>query len=143
MNNEYKISILISGLEERYKSIHVIRNRVHTTSIWLLWILLWTSWWIVKTNIIFNCYEKAYFIVLVFLAWLFILFFYYFDLEKGFASQRKIAWKLEKELWFYDKGNLIYPKSWETWWKWNFFRNNYILIWFWFITLLGAIFIFI
>lgn len=143
MTNENKIPVLISWLEERYKSIHIIRNRVHTTSIWLLWILLWVSWWIIKTNMIFSCNEKIYFIIITIVAWIFIILFYYKDLEAGFISQRKVAWKLEKELWFFDTGNLIYPKSWETWAKWKFFRNNYILIAFGFVSLIITLVIFI
>ncbi len=31
-----KIDILLKALDERYKSIHIIRERVQTVSIWIL-----------------------------------------------------------------------------------------------------------
>lgn len=135
--------ILIFWLEERYKSIHIIRDRVHTTSIWLLWILLWLSWTVIKLDIKFTCYEKIFFLIIVILSWLVILFFYYFDLEKWFNIQRNIASKIENKLWFFDWRDSLYPETWKNSTNWYFFRNNYILIWFWFLILITTIIIFI
>lgn len=63
MNNWAKTTILLSALQERYNSMHIIRDRTHTTSIWLLWILLWISGWIIQEKISFLCYEKISFII--------------------------------------------------------------------------------
>lgn len=142
MNREDKINILISALWERYNSIHIIRERVHSTSIWLLWLLLWISGWIIQSKIDFSCKKKLFFITLAVMTFFIIKFFYYSDLERWFMSQRKVASKIEEELWLYDDNNSIYPISWKDNKKWNFFLNNYILIWFWFLVLITVLIFF-
>lgn len=128
--------ILLSGLEERYSSLHIIRERVHSTSIWLLWILLWVSGTIIKIDFDVCFLEKIFLIGIILIAWLVIIKFYYFDLKKWFDTQRKVVINLEDELWFYSWKHSLYPKEWKNFSEWYFFRNNYILVGFWFTILL-------
>lgn len=135
--------VLLHALSERYSSIHIIRERVHSTSIWLLWILLWLSWATINLDFTFSCLEKIIFLIIVISSWFCIVYFYYFDLEKWFTIQRDIASKIEDKLWFYNWHDSIYPKAWKDCSKWNFFRNNYILIWFWFLVFIVSIIYFL
>lgn len=137
-------------LEERYSAIRIIRERVYNFTIWTLWILLTLSWAIIQIDKNFWIIEKVFFSIIPILSFIVIYFFYLKDLEKWFNFQREIAWKIEKELWFYDnkkfiffKKEWIYPETWEKPIEWNFFRNSYIIIWFWLLVLYINILIFI
>jgi hypothetical protein len=51
-----KTDILLKALDERYKSIHIIRERVQTVSIWILGFLISGASWIYQSEI--NFYPK-------------------------------------------------------------------------------------
>lgn len=136
--------ILLQGLEERYSSIRIIRERVYNITIWSLGVLLALGWGIVQMDKSYTCCQKTFFIVILFSAGIVLYDFYLKDLESGFYKQREIAAKLEKELWFFiktkDRGPL-YPEEWITPQKGHFFRNSYIVIGFWmFVVMLTILF---
>lgn len=139
--NPEKISILSSALEERYNSIHVIRERAQKASLWIMGLLIWWAWWIFQSDLLLWCDEKIFLIVVLIITFLILKFFYFDDLEKWFQSQREIVAKIEKSLGFYEdsyfnsENDSIYPKDWIKPRKGNFFRNNEILVIFWFIIL--------
>lgn len=136
--------ILLQGLEERYSSIRIIRERVYNITIWSLGVLLALGWGIVQIEKSYNCCQKIFFIVILLIAGVLLYYFYLKDLELGFYKQREIAAKLEKELWFFtktkDRGSL-YPEEWINPKKGHFFRNSYIVIGFWiFVVMLTILF---
>lgn len=137
INNEKKVDILISALEERYSSIHKIRERVQSTGVWFLGILLAISGFLIQSDIYFSCFEKI--IILLGLgATMAAIFYYLNDLEKGFRGQMSTATKLEKALGFYEKKffsnseETLYPESWSHAGtkkaSGNFFKSTYILL---------------
>ena len=144
-----KIDILLKALDERYKSIHIIRERVQTVSIWILGFLIAGAGWIYQSNIYFKLIETFILFVVIVCVWLSVWKFYFSDLKKGFNSQRKIAAKIEKSLGFYLKGYFLedrktmYPKKWENSGKKNsegkFMKNTYSLLVLGFILLMLAI----
>ena len=140
-----KISILISALEERYNSIHVIRDRIQTVSLWIMGLLIWWAWWIFQSELVLECEEKIFLILFLIVTFFMLKFFYFDDLEKWFQSQREIAGKLEKSLGFYNDGffiewdNSLYPKTWLKPKEGNFLRNNEYLILFGFLTFILTI----
>lgn len=143
-------NILLHWLEERYSSIRIIRERVYSITIWSLWLLLWLSWAIIQIDRKFTFYNKIFFIIVVSISWFLLYAFYLKDLEKWFKTQKNIAGKIEEELWFFKerdfiffKKDSIYPQNWRKSNEWNFFRNSYIIIWFWYIVLLLSIILFI
>ena len=133
-----KIDILLKALDERYKSIHIIRERVQTVSIWILGFLISGASWIYQSEINFYPVEFLAIFFAIICVWISLWRFYFRDLELGFNSQRKVAAKIEKSLGFYSEGyflegdEVLYPKDWENSGKrngkGNFIRNNYILI---------------
>ena len=147
--NPEKISILSSALEERYNSIHIIRERIQTVSLWIMGLLNWWAWWIFQSDLLLYCDEKLFLILFLILTFFMLKFFYFDDLEKWFQSQRTIAAKIEETLGFYEEwyfnnwNDSIYPKSWIKPKEWNFFRNNEYLVIFGFLTLIVAIIIYI
>ncbi len=48
---KHKTDILLKALDESYKSIHTIRERVQTVSIWILGFLISGSAWIYQSEI--------------------------------------------------------------------------------------------
>lgn len=126
--NDEKNMVLLSALEERYRSIHIIRDRVYNFSLWTLGILLGSAGWLFQSSIHLCVYEKVGIIFLLFISSTILKLFYLDNLQKGFKSQRDIASKLESLLGFYDEENPIYPLSWKTVKEGNFFKNNIIII---------------
>lgn len=142
--------ILLHWLEERYSAIRIIRERVYNITIWSLWLLLWLSWAIIQIDKQFTPCNKIFFIIVASISWFLLYAFYLKDLEKWFRIQKDIARKIEEELWFFKERNFIflkkdsiYPQNWKKSNEWNFFRNSYIIIWFWYIVLLLSIILFI
>lgn len=133
-----KIDILLNALDERYKSIHIIRERVQTVSIWILGFLIAGAGWVYQSNIYFGVIETFILIFVIVVIWINIRRFYFSDLEKGFNNQRRIATKIEKSLGFYTKGyftkdeSTLYPEDWGNSGKGNcegkFMRNTYNLL---------------
>ena len=146
---KFKINILLNALDERYKAIHIIRERVQTVSIWILGLLIAGAAWVYQANVYFKCIEMICLFFVIICIWFCIWKFYFSDLEKGFNSQRKIAAKIEKALGFYTNGYFLegeqsmYPKEWEDAGKENsegkFMRNIYILLALGFILLMISI----
>lgn len=148
-DTKQKTDILLKALDERYKSIHIIRERVQTVSIWILGFLISGATWIYQSKINFYLFEFLAIFFAIICIWISLWRFYFRDLELGFNSQRRIAAKIEKTLGFYSKGyfleenEVLYPKDWEysgrESGKGNFIRNNYILIAVGFILLVASI----
>jgi len=137
-NDEQKVNILIQALDERYKSIHTIRERVQTVSIWALGILLGASGWLFQADIYFSIEQKIYSVALLMLIWVTLRLFYFTDLEKGFNSQRQTTAKIEDAFGLFDEGvytdlkESIYPSSWkksgQKGSEGKFFENSYNLL---------------
>jgi len=128
--------ILMFQLQERYHSMHVMRERIQTLSLRIMWILLWVSWWLTQNKLTFDCCERNVAILLTCI--LFGIFIDYFaDLKKGFNKQMNIAKRLESELWLFEWENPILKefKDNERAWKRNAWKYQYLLMWFWFLVL--------
>lgn len=114
-----KIDVLLLALEERYNSIHKIRERIQGIGIWALGLLLGTSAWLMQSDIILSVSQKALAIAAILAAFIILRFVYLKDQNKGFKSQQRVAARLEKSLSLYTPGVFddlkepIYPKEWE------------------------------
>lgn len=136
--NDKKIEILISALEERYKSIHNIRERVQNTGIWILGILGGIGGWLIQSGIYLGFLNKIFYLLALFATYHIIRFHYLEDLNRGFKGQQRVASKIEKALnlftpkFFSDEDNSIYPNSWEKAGTEDgdgkFFETTYLLI---------------
>lgn len=131
--------ILLSQLQERYHSMHLMRERIQTLSLRILWILLWVSWWLTQNKLSFNCCEKTMAILIAcVLFWIFIE--YFLDLKSGFDKQLKTAQKIESELWLYKWKNPILEEfKNKNEWNRSSLWYHYLLMWFWFIVLFVCI----
>lgn len=126
-----KVDVLTKGLEERYHSIHLIRDRVQNISVWSLGLLLAATGWIVESEMIFTSQQKSVYIAIVLIAFG-VLRYYMSDLAKGFKSQQKVAVGIEKALGFYEGQESIYPQSWQASGdkasQGRFFLSSYLLL---------------
>ncbi len=133
---DQKITVLLQALDERYKSIHIIRERVQNIALWVLGLFVTAGGWLVQSNTSLLIREKWFFTIIILLAILTLRIFYLKDLEKGFKNQQRIQAKIEAALGLCKKGvfieDSIYPKEWinagQKNGKGNFFRHNYLLI---------------
>jgi len=138
LNNEQKTTILLSALEERYNSIHIIRDRVQNTCIWTLGLLLTAAGWLVQSTTVLTCKQKIIFSIFIVFVFTVVRCFYLKDLNKGFKSQQKIAARIEETLCLYEtdvfgnSGSSVYPKEWKNSGdkdgQGNFFSTSYYLL---------------
>lgn len=138
IDDNNKIEILISALNERYQSIHNIRDRVQNTGIWILGILSSISGWLIQSNVYLTCFNKIIYLLALFATYHVIKFHYLEDLNKGFKGQQKVAAKIEKTLnlftdkFFSEDEESLYPESWQKAGTENgdgrFFETTYLLI---------------
>jgi hypothetical protein len=138
IQEDQKINILLNALDERYKSIHTIRERVQAVSLWILGILIGASGWLFQSNMCFSLYEKLFSVISLLILWATLRQFYFNDLQKGFNSQMKVAAKIEDSLGLFEDKlyteleDSIYPKSWkksgQKGCEGKFFDNAYSLL---------------
>ncbi len=127
------------ALQERYASIHNLRDRIQSITLWLLWILLWVSGWIIQSKMHFKCSEKIFFLITIFIT-MSIFYLYFEDLKKGVISQFNIASKIEEKLWFFEGEQALYSLNWKKEKnKRPFLKFHYIMLLFWFIVLIVSI----
>lgn len=138
ITNDQKVEILLHALEERYKSIHIIRERVQNISLWILGLFVTAGGWLLQSNANLESDEKIFFGAIILISVIVLRIFYLNDLEKGFKAQQRIQAKIEDTLGLCTPGiftqESIYPKEWATAGtkkgKGNFFFHNYLLIYF-------------
>jgi hypothetical protein len=131
--------VLLAALEERYSSIHNLRDRIQSITLRILWILLWISGWIIQSKTNFNCNEKIFFMITI-ISSMIIFYLYFEDLKKGALSQINTASKIEERLWFFEGDNPIYPSRWNKEInKLPFLKYQYIMLLFWFTVLTVSI----
>ncbi len=116
INEDKKVEVLISALEERYKAIHEIRSRLQNISVWILGILLATSGWLFQSDVYFFRHEQVILTTALLIVVAVLFKTYIKDLETGFKQQQIVAASLEAELGFYSDGVLtpkaLFPQSW-------------------------------
>jgi hypothetical protein len=119
IESDKKVDILISALEERYSSVHRIRDRVQSIGIWAIGLLLGAGGWILQSGITYTSGQKFLVLLGVVAAFVVLRFVYLADLQKGFRTQQSVVVRLEKALGLFtpdvfDKtSEPIYPKKWE------------------------------
>lgn len=147
LSNEQKVNILLQALEERYKSVHVIRDRVQSTCLWILGLFVTAAGWLIQSNHDLTILEKIFVTIIILFTITLVRFFYLHDLQKGFKTQQQIQAKIESALGLC-RDNIfitgsIYPETWSNAGtnKGNgkFFFHNYLLIYFGTVSLLVAI----
>ena len=131
-------TILISALEERYKSIHTIRERVQSIGVWVLGIMFAAGGWLLQSEIGMTFLQKLIAIAGVYAAFRVLRFSYLTDLNKGFKAQQKVAARIETTLGLFSVGAFddqetpIYPEGWGNAGKENgegkFFSTTYLLL---------------
>ncbi len=118
INNNEKIDILKTSLEERYLSIHKIRDRVESVSLWTLGAFVSAGGWLIQSDITLSSTERILSVLGAVMVLVVIRFFYLSDLEIGFKRQLQVASEIEESLGLYtpgifnDKESPIYPKEW-------------------------------
>lgn len=136
ISHEQKVQILLHALEERYKSIHTIRDRLQNVSLWVLGLFVTAGGWLLQSNNTFLLKEKVFFSIAILVSVIVLRAFYLNDLEKGFRAQQRIQAKIEDALGLCSPGvyteSSIYPKEWSDSGtkkgKGNFFFHNYLLV---------------
>lgn len=126
----------MQALEERYKVLHTIRDRVQNLSIWVLGLFITSGGWLLQTDMTMRTTEKLFFSIAIILSIIFIRVFYLRDLEKGFKTQQQIQAKIETLLGLCTPGmyiqDSVYPQEWAhagtKRGRGRFFLHNYLLI---------------
>lgn len=119
IDNNEKIDILKISLEERYLSIHKIRDRVESVSLWTLAAFVSAGGWLIQSDIILSSTERILSVLGVVMVLVVIRFSYLSDLEIGFKRQLQVASEIEETLGLYtpgmfnDKASSIYPEGWK------------------------------
>ena len=135
-NNKFDQNILIMQLEERYKAMHVIRERTQNISLWTLGLFSTAAGLLVQNGSSLNEFRKIVLSFLVILIYLLLRFYVLKDLNAGFISQQKVAAKIEDFLKLYDKDyygkGSILPISWKEAGNkasnGNFFNTYFVMI---------------
>ena len=128
-----KKEVLLIALQERYLSVHTIRERIQTVALWILGLLVAGAGWLFQADLHISLTERIFLSIGAFIIWM-VLRSYFKDLERGFNGQRKVLIKIEDALGFFKKGYFndskdpLYPISWKKGTNGNFIRNNYDLI---------------
>ena len=137
LDDSQKVEILKVALEERYRSIHAIRERVQSMCIWSMGLLLAAMGWLIQGNFILNTEQKILYSLFILIIFSIIRFSYLRDLSRGFSGQQKAAAHIEKMLGLYQQdlyiqGETVYPIGWENagndTGKGNFFRTSFYLL---------------
>ncbi len=136
MTTDQKLNVLLHALEERYKSIHIIRDRVQNISVWILGLFVTAGGWLIQSNTSLMIKEKWFSTIIIIISVLVVRIFYLKDLEKGFKAQQRIQAKIEDALDLCKVGvftqDSIYPKEWteagSKGGNGKFFFHNYLLI---------------
>jgi hypothetical protein len=147
LNNEQKLEVLLHALEERYKSIHIIRERVQSVCLWILGLFITAGGWLLQSSNTLSTSEKIFFSTAIVISIIILRVFYLGDLQKGFKVQQRIQAKIEDTLGLCKPGifttDSIYPIDWgnagTSNGKGNFFFHNYLLIYFGTLVLLICI----
>jgi hypothetical protein len=120
ISDESKIDILIAALEERYKSVHIIRERTQSIALWIVGALLTISVALIGHPVSFTEYQKWTFTGVLLVIGVFVCYFLFRDQEKGFKNQQRTKVNLEKVLGLYkenffgeDSGHL-YLSEWAS-----------------------------
>ena len=119
IDSNKKADVLLVALQERYASLHKIRDRVQSTGIWALGLLLGAGGWLLQSGLILTCLQKILAIVGIGAGFIVLRFWYLADLGNGFAGQQKAMVRLEKALGFFAHGAFdtsdesIYPEKWQ------------------------------
>lgn len=138
VKEEKKLEILLNAFQEKNNSIHIIRGRAETISLWILGLLTGASGWLFQANNSLDNGRKIIILMFLLLVWFALKYLYFSDLEKGFNGQRKVLSKIEDSLGFYTENyfnnaeNTLYPNNWKITNQQNgegkFFENTYNLI---------------
>ncbi len=134
--SEHKLRILLSAAEERYKSIHLMRERVYKISIWAVGIFLVVVGWIAKEGSEFLVMQKVFITIAVLLA-SGSVYFYIRDIKKGFDSNFAVLTRIERLLGLYEPGFFngaeggLYPEEWGRTKDrpGKFFKYTYLILW--------------
>lgn len=118
--NPQKTDILIAALNERYESLRTIRERAQNVALTTLGLMLGAAGWLIQSDKMFACLEKAVAIGGLVAALAVLRFVYLRDLRVGFQGQQRTAARLETALQLYSPGSFVedaeplYPASWAS-----------------------------
>jgi hypothetical protein len=137
-NDEQKVSILTSALDERYASMRAIRDRTQSVCVWALGIMLAAGGWLMQSDVTIIPFQKLVYIVGIVVAFAALRFNFLADLYKGFQSQQRAGVRIEKALGMFipkvfdDEESSIYPESWKSAGaadgEGKFFASTYLLL---------------
>jgi len=145
LSNPEKVSVLLAALEERYKAMHAIRERVQSVGIWALGILFAAGAWLMQSNVSLSASQKELLIVGIAVMFTALKYNYLGNLNIGFKKQQRTAVRIEKSLGLFTNGvfdseaDSVYPVEWASAGTekgdGKFFHTTYMLLF------IGAIFL--
>jgi hypothetical protein len=149
LDQEEKVSILLTVLEERYEVLRTIRSRVENIGLWSLGLLLGVGGWLIQADLAMSESEKNLYIAGTVLVFLILRFGYFEDLARGFQKQQRATVRVEETLKLYEpqffdeSDESVYPREWRDAGTKNgngkFFASTYHLLYLGFGFLLVAV----
>jgi len=138
MEDGTKVQVLLAAVEERYKSLHIMRDRTQQTCMWITGIFLAVAGWIIQGKVTLTPVQKAFMGTVIVIAVIVIRWFYLRDIQKGFQAQQRAVARIEEALQlftpgFYDgKESGVFPESWKKAGRENgegrYFKNIYWML---------------
>ena len=143
LSSDQKLTVLLRALDQRYRAIDGIRDRVQNVCLWILGLFATGGGLLLKADIPLTVNNKISLSAMILVAVLALRFFYFKDLERGFRAQQRIQARIEAVIGLSKKGvfgvESIFPEEWAVagtrQGKGRFFSHNYLLIY------LGTIFL--
>ncbi len=138
IDKEQKVSILLAALDERYKSMHMIRERVQSTGVWALGLLVAAGGALLQSGVVLPSEQVLLYVIGTLIAFGILRFRYLEDLQKGFKSQQRVTVRLEQSLGLFtpgvfdDDSKSVYPEDWKRAGNGEgggkFFETTYLLL---------------
>ncbi len=149
MLDDLKVQVLLSAAEERNRAMHIMRERIQKTCIWILGIFLASAGWIIQGNVTLTFIQKTYLAAVIVVAVIVVRAIFLRDIESGFKGQQRALARIEIALKLYEPGfydggeDCLFPESWRhagtECGGGRFFTSNYWILYVGAVVLLAAL----
>ena len=138
MEEAVRVQILLAMTQERNQALHLMRERVQRTCIWLMGIFLGVASWIIKDKVALTTVQRSFLIGVIVVAASAVIALFLEDIRKGFRAQQRVLARTEQALRLYEPGVYdsqergLFPSAWGQAGTTNgcgrFFRSSYVML---------------
>ena len=138
MGDLERVQVLLAISEERSRALHLMRERVQKTCLWLMGTFLGVAGWIIKGNLALTIVQKSFLVGVIVVAVSAVIGLFLEDIRKGFGAQQRVLARAEQALGLYEPGVYdtqktgLFPSAWGQAGTQNgcgkFFRSSYVML---------------